>query len=419
MKYKALVYIILGILLFASCDPNKEIYEEMDNREKPYSEMLEITLKDADYTAIKTYNLPAALNTTDSNNVKAIDTYKSFSTSRPADKYVPEFLKKSFIALDSASQIKINYSFDHSAIFAATEIFITPSEMNFTTSSEANTYIKANILNTIQAIEGSRCVVKYKLVGLEARIYYYYTANAWTTPTNSYVLTKDDFASFGSSYSNFSSTMLPSAYLPTFLKIKYPYAKQGDIKELIYDYYGTTTQTHVNKYFYKDGAWSSLEQKSDIFFNNGEAWFFDPTVRYTMVKADYQIIVDYIVNHPELNVYKDSVYTTGEWYWGAGSYYGNFDLRPSKHRGGYDKKGEFVDKTDDEVLAILLGRIDESILVMANGKFTDAQPFSNGIPVYYEITFDTYDPARHKYKVKLLCIEVGKFEIAGELVLVQ
>jgi len=420
MKSKFLLIISLAVLLFTACDPNKDIYDNYNNSIKPYSEQINITLVDADYTATKTYNLPFAQNAIDSNAVKAIDTYKSFASTRPADIYVPLFLKKTYIALDSASQATVTYKIDNSYVLLATEVLSTTN--NFATVGEADTYIKTNMLTAItNPVEGRKCVVKYKLATVDAKSFYYYAANAWTTPANSYVLVKTDYLGFGSAFAtnqNFSATVKPETYLPTFLKLKYPYAKKADEMMVIYDYYsGTATQTHYNKYIFDGTNWNSMETKSSIFVHNGTAWFFDPTVRYLMVKTDYQIIVDYVISNPELALYKDPVFTNNEWYFGASAFYGNYDLRPSKHRTMVP--GIYDGKTDSEVTAILLGRIAQSVVIMLTGKFPNAQPFVNGIPVYYEVAFDTYEPNRNKYKVKCKCTDVGKFEFTEGPILLQ
>ena len=60
MKTKFLLIISIGLLLFAACEPNQDIYDEYDALQKPYYENLEITLTDADYTSLKKYALAIA-----------------------------------------------------------------------------------------------------------------------------------------------------------------------------------------------------------------------------------------------------------------------------------------------------------------------------------------------------------------------
>jgi hypothetical protein len=56
----------------------------------------------------------------------------------------------------------------------------------------------------------------------------------------------------------------------------------------------------------------------------------------TMSTSDYQIIVDYVKNSPELAAQDQSEFEDSEYYFGASSYYSNFDIRDEKHNSSFN-----------------------------------------------------------------------------------
>jgi len=435
MKSKFLIIISLGLLLFASCEPNKEIYDDYYANLKPFSDKFDVTIVETDYANIKKYALANAEDKTDTTNANSLGTNKCFTPEIDAQKIIPYFLDNTYIALDSSSAINVTYKYSYYYKFVSG---ITINNTKYNSLAEGQAAALANV-QTITGTEGTKRITKLNYIlhtetvvtpdtviidstWTKSKVFYYHNGTTWTTPENSYILNTTDYQSFGGiTATNLSFTDVATAdyYIPMFLKEKYPYLSAGASLHIIYETYNLEgNPIYYNQYFYDGSTWTNAEYKTDPFVHNGTAWFYDPTIRYTMVKTDYQIIVDYIINHPTLNVYKDPVFTNNEWYWGASAFYGNYDLRPVKHL-LYDPMGEFIGKSDSDILDILLGRISESVVIMCNGKFTDSQPFINGIPVYYEITFDTYEPARHKYMVKCLCTDVGVFEYVSGPTLVQ
>jgi len=438
MKSKFLLIISLGLLLFTACDPNIDIYDEYESKLKPYAENLELTLTDADYTLMKSAALTVATNKTDTTNANAIATNKSFSLLPMAELIVPIFLEKNYIALDSSSSITLTYNYDYKTVLtqnqtdtvsAADYLTITGDVATngfFNAANLASSKIPALLLTKFPtAVSGDIMVENFKYndgtTTYNENLYFVFNGTSWAVDANVYVLTKADYNGMEISGSNlnFSTSKNPDFYIPIYFKTKFPYVTTtGTAKTVLYLYYESNKNYAIlNSYYLYDGQWQTKEIKKDQFIHNGTAWFFDPTVRYLMVKTDYQIIVDYVINNPDLAIYKDPLYTNNEWYYGASAFYGNYDLRPSKHRTMVP--GVYDGKTDSEITAILLGRIAESVVIMLTGRFPDAQPFLNGIPVYYEVTIDTYEPNRNKYKVKCLCTEVGKFEYVSGPTLVQ
>ncbi len=124
---------------------------------------------------------------------------------------------------------------------------------------------------------------------------------------------------------------------------------------------------------------------SSQFIHNGEKWVFDPTVTFTMSPADYQIIVDHVAGiYPNLiDSYGDS-----EFYSGASSFYVNFDIRISK-RIDYDPT-TWENLSEEDANTLIWERLKESIIVMLQNKFPNAEPDVEGVEVHYFITFDAY-----------------------------
>lgn len=205
-----------------------------------------------------------------------------------------------------------------------------------------------------------------------------------------YMLTADDYNAMGSpgKYDNFSSSDNPDDYLPQFLTMKYPYAQEGDQEFIIYKYYSSgSTKTQGDLYTFSGGVWvkySAVVQKSAQFVSVGDYWIFDPTVRHTMVSADYQMIVDYVKADPDLKQYVDS-YGTAESYYGASGYYNEFNGLVAQHT-----DPAFDGLTQTEAEALVQQRVKEGIIIFLKAKYPNAVAQVSGVDVMYEITYTFY-----------------------------
>lgn len=132
--------------------------------------------------------------------------------------------------------------------------------------------------------------------------YYTYNGGEWVPAEGVYYLSAADFDSMGEGsgqpgqYNNFSSSVSPDAYLPTFLGIKYPYAMEGDELFVIYPYYSSSSgaQTRGNLYTVINGVWTGFKSTIDTtlqFAHDGSVWVPDNTIKYTLTGADYSFIV--------------------------------------------------------------------------------------------------------------------------------
>lgn len=224
--------------------------------------------------------------------------------------------------------------------------------------------------------------------------YYEYDGSEWAK-ADVYYLQRNDYNEMGSGpgkYGNFSSSVPAEDYLPTFLSMKYPYAQEGDVMIMIYRYYSGGTRTVAAEYTYSEGAWNSMPTMTDQFvFYGAEGWKFDPTVSYTMVADDFQIIVDYVGDNIGAEFVND--YGTQEYYYSAGAYYGNFDIR----------SGNF-----DSSFATWQDAVTEGIKVgLLPNKYPEAVSQVQGVDVHYIITFETYDGSNTEYTIEFVCTQSG------------
>ena len=159
--------------------------------------------------------------------------------------------------------------------------------------------------------------------------YFMYSGGSWEAVNGVYYLSSDDFDSMGEGsgqpgqYNNFSSSISPNNYLPTFLSINFPYGQEDEELFVIYDYYSSSSGAQIrgNLYTFSGGMWnaheSTIETSLQFGYDNGE-WVPDNTIRYTISTPEF----DYIeANYATTVGYESAVASMAN--------YGNFDRRPS------------------------------------------------------------------------------------------
>ncbi|OAD45467.1 hypothetical protein [Polaribacter atrinae] len=133
---------------------------------------------------------------------------------------------------------------------------------------------------------------------------YTYTGGAWALPSDNgfYSVTDADFASM--SIENFGSSTSADDYLPAFLNIKFPYAKNGDVLNVLYKYVSSSSgaQTRGDAYTKTDGVWMAHESTTVASLqlaHDGANWVPDNTIKYELVDADYTLIKDTYGANPD------------------------------------------------------------------------------------------------------------------------
>ncbi len=404
-KINLIITGLIALLLF-SCNPNKEVYEELDAQRVPFNQSFSYTLTEDDYTTIKSLALAKAETAEDSAKANDIATYLSFSEDRPADEYIPDFLSATFIALDSASSVRITYNYDYSFTFDGrinlNDTVTDPADIASFLSSEITEPHDGDFAMVVFYLNSDGAVERR--FGL-----YQYLEGKWTYPDDYHYLSPEDYTFMGLPY-EFSADNSPAYYLPIFLAEKYPFATNGETKELIYKYNdGSHSSFRYNKLIYDGNQWAWYEAKADQYLHNGEKWVFDPTVSYTMISDDYQIIVDWIAANDTLNNYV-GYDSKREFYFGANAKYSDFNMYLGDRKSN-DPNGYLDGLSDDEIKTVIYQRLIQAVQIVLEEKFPTAVPFVNGVPVYYNVTFLTWDAgATDWYTIKYLCTETGKFE---------
>lgn len=419
------IYLLLFGLVLTACNPNKEIYDELDAMKVPYRTDLEYTLTDDDYSAIADLAEDAATTEEEMEMAAAIADMMAFSKNIPVSSYVGPYLDGIFIAPDSGSSCMVRYRYLVNEYDSIAEYELSASDYDaiggqvatdgaFSSAALPGNYLP-DFLFDMDTTENYILYVTSEYIRddmsqTDTVICFEYIDGSWDE-ADVYMLTDEDYDSMGApgQYNNFSSSAEPDAYLPIFLEQKFPYAAEETKMTLVYKYYSGGVHARMDVYQYNGAEWGKYETQSDQFVHNGTQWLFDPTIKYTMLGDDYQIIVDYISAHPELNVYMDPSYDNTEYYYGASAYYGNFDMRITKRRDN-DPLGYLTDLSDDEVSAELDSRLPEGLMVFIETKFSNAVPVSNGVQVYYEINYATYNYVDYFYTARFKCTGVGEFE---------
>ncbi len=119
---------------------------------------------------------------------------------------------------------------------------------------------------------------------------------------------------------------------------------------------------------------------------------------HTMISEDYQVIVDYVINNPNLDTY--STYDDTELYYGANAHYANFDLRVSLRTNSGQSEYEGI--SEEEASDLIWERLNEGIGVFLKEKYPDANKYEKFI-----IQFDTYNGFNQKYKAEFVSIEIN------------
>ncbi|MRT92174.1 hypothetical protein [Ancylomarina sp. 16SWW S1-10-2] len=417
---KKILYIVsLFALVFASCDPMEDIYKDVDalsNDNNIHS--LEYTLTADDYSNIG--GDPAK--------------YESFSSSAPATDFLPDFLDGKYPTLDVTSSIKVTYDFyrgglsylydynDYLEELAAMDAY-TLSDTdydalgygkydNFDYNVKIPTVLADFLLNKYpDAVSGKELVVSYNYYnsGVTSVItqFWAFDGSVWAESdkvapevpgdVTVYELEDEDYDLMGApgKYGNFSSSDAPENYLSTFFGVKFPYAAEGDKFLVLYKYYagGGVTETRAKEYTLTDGVWGEYQStiaKTDQYLKTANGWLFDPTILYTMVADDYLLLVNYVKSDIGAG-YLDS-YGTAESYYGANSYYVEFNIK----EGNYDAS-----------FATWQDAVKAGVKAFLPLKFPNAVAQVDGVDVNYVISFGGYESSMVYYTITFKCSKSG------------
>ena len=255
---------------------------------------------------------------------------------------------------------------------------------------------------------------------------YAFDGNNWKANTSINLLQAADYTAMGMKYFNLEK---PDEYLPTYLKVNFPYAKVGDTKLVAYKYYASSKTSLVcDQYTFNGSLWqktNGVTEESAQFVRTNGKWMYDPNVEITLPGGKgveistkyYQACVDWVYEHIDKPLgstgLKDgnfyiSKYGNNEYYCGTSAYQGNVDLRPAKAKEQYPAGYEGM--TDEQIETLMMDRFCKEVLPGALATLhADAAPVA-GLEVVYTINFAVYNNATTNHTVRYKVTAPGTFE---------
>lgn len=268
--------------------------------------------------------------------------------------------------------------------------------------------------------------------GEEKIAIYSFSNSKWSVPDDVVVVNPSDYKLMGTTYTNFSSSLKPEDYLPTFLSVNFPYAKDGDSKVVVYEYYASSaTSYQAVEYSLTDGVWAAIDNNkkasSSRFLKTSGKWVWDPSLVLTLpydktdefAKAFYQAVTDWVWENVDVAqlgcTEKGKGYVTSygnnEYYTGSSAYYNNVDWRADKAKGQY---APFKELSDEEVVKTLKNNLIVTYEKVLGVLYPNAS-LIEGFDVTYTINFTAYyadggSNKGHEWTIKYLLVDKGTFE---------
>lgn len=346
---KKLLYMASFIaLVFTSCDPMEDAYDELDrvNEQKVtdakfFSDKTVIetgyTLTDADYALSTNTNVSDHMN---------------FSSSATVANNLPEVLTNMKVYGEAGYEYTVNYDFYISsskvsdASPSAYEMTSNDYDLlgegdgepgdygNFDSKMPIDEYLLVFLDRRFPIAKvGDSKLISYKFYGAGNKYAEYeFDGVVWASTskaigyTSAYELIEEDYVSMGTeygepgNYKNFTSKIKIDDFLPAFLLTKYPNAVSGDMQEIKYVYYGNHYDNYIGYILNEDGwknnltvtfNWETGEyvlktlsqtiEASSLVAYKDKTWLFvspikfvvsdkTPTVIFTLVLDDYDFV---------------------------------------------------------------------------------------------------------------------------------
>lgn len=126
MKKILSLFVFVGLIILNACNPNEDIYDQIDANKDPLTAEIEYTLTSADYSTIA--SLALAANENDTVNADFIKTYKYFTEDIKAQDYVAFLLNKNYYLFGPGSSAVVYYDYNGSvpddlAVYSDATIF--------------------------------------------------------------------------------------------------------------------------------------------------------------------------------------------------------------------------------------------------------------------------------------------------------
>ncbi|MFI5163587.1 MAG: hypothetical protein ACHQHN_20090 [Sphingobacteriales bacterium] len=260
---------------------------------------------------VKTLNLTLASSDYSSlgSSVYASKT-KNFNSDADAQQYIPTILNNEYPQLSNGSKANITFS---EQPLLVDSIYKDQQYTLVTTPVSDYKLLPGNNFNDF-SIAQALAWLPYKFPApaatqQEILTFAYYNGQTTTTSTfaflylngawrQAYLLTPAQYAAVGrpafSQFTSADNANIPS-YLNAILKADpsvMATAKAGSIQYLSFNYYNSAkvTTQRILALAYDGNNWTPLSTTTLAFLKSGGTWIVDPTVYYTLTKADTQLI---------------------------------------------------------------------------------------------------------------------------------
>lgn len=453
LKYNLIALSLAGGL-FTACDPMEDIYNEIDAQGTVITKSEEeYVLSKADYATISKLAQKNATNKNDSNMAKRVASDMALNDFAKGETYIPEVLAGIYPSWGKGSTVGVTYNFkeDKSETlkkFFGVKLYNLSKEdyakvwgkngNEFLSPAHAPESVLPGVLKDAikNAKEESFALVEYKYSDKEPQgkvllkedtewrnDLYQFKEGAWAPYQGKEALAvaPEDYDAMGEpgKHDRFSSSVKADGYLPDFLKVKLPYAKEGDTQVVLYKFFkdkNKVTVVYADEYLYSGGVWAlnanvSVHSK-ETYLHDGTKWLFDPTITVVMAEADYMILVNWVKNNkPE---YLDKKYGNTEYWFGADSHHKNFSIDLGTRRSN-DPEGKVSKDNNDEAAKYLMSMVQEGCRQMLSIKYPDAPTQMSGVDLYYKVQTLVYDGRdKQVYSFRYKSLGKGQFEVAGD-----
>ena len=455
--------LVLFALILASCDYNDKNFPGYDELANPSDiQAMEYILTDADYKTIanNSSNKSMAKEAGVDAQLKLVESQKAFNPDILARDYMPAFLAYRFPTLDDKSAIRVTYNFIEDLGMSYPElngmsivslntndydtVYGTTSNDNFfKNEADVNKGMSKILKGRVKEVaEGQLVLATYNLTAdkVVTSSVWKYTSEAWSAYDNKevYVMQKVDYATMSIGYDNFSGSQADS-YLPTFLKIKFPYTSADTKKTVVYKFYASSNTTvRADEYVYDGSNWTKQKSSvvvtmTDQFVRTGNVWMYNPsvTINLSPIRNDkaiqdyYQAAVDWVwenIDQPAGCTQQGQGYVTSykndDKFGGMSAYYNNIDQRAAKAVEQVKKSPlesistAYDNMTDEEIMAKMRENLKLELAGMLEKKHPEATPV-DGIDVIYTINMPIYtgtNVTENNWTIQYKVVSQGKFE---------
>ncbi|MCX2836890.1 hypothetical protein OQ279_01895 [Salinimicrobium sp. MT39] len=283
---KKLVYLLMMVIgaTFTSCEPMDDVHAEIDEiiATDPLVGILEYTLTEEDYTAMGLKNEYFA--SVDSANIEITEylgeTYPLWGSKSLAS--ITANVANPLIEVDEAVEYTVTEE-DYVALGFDFKNFDSADDMvRFLSNKFPDAETGETVELTYEYYSGSTNTETKRFVKAQ---------NTWFPAV---LLEKGDYNEMGQRYANFSNREDAENLLPNFLKLRFPYALEGEKRAVIYDLHlgGGKTKEILQLLDFNGLKWTTTGGVIEMLLqygHNGEVWEPDNTIIYTLTPADYTL----------------------------------------------------------------------------------------------------------------------------------